>query len=173
MRYPVILSILACSVIIIGCDAIIGSDRDASAPIQTGKSEYSATIRDGTVELEIPHTFTNQRAETVYIVNCNNAFGIKLQKRAGNTWVDAVGMIIPDCLSPAIEIPEGESYDNILQIHAGLPSSDIEPRFEVDEIEGIYRIVWIDVLESFDPDSYPFGEQIPLEQRLSNTFEIR
>lgn len=172
MRYLILLSIISYSIFFAGCDAITGSGGDSTAPIQTDKSEYKAAISDGIVEFEIPHTFTNQRKGTVYIVNCNNAFALKLQKRAGNGWVDALGFVIPQCLSPAIEIGEGESFVHTIRVQAGLPSGDVEPKFEVDEVEGTYRIVWIDVLKSFNSDTYPFGEQIPLDQRVSNAFEV-
>lgn len=175
MRFLVLLSIFSLCSGTTGCDKLSGfsGGGSGSAPIETSRSVYTATIEDGTVVLDIPHTFTNGTDDTVYIVNCRESFAIKLQKRVGGAWVDAVGLVIPQCLSPVIEVAEGESYSHTLQIRAGLPSSDMEPRFEVDRVDGVYRIVWIDVLESYNSGTYPFGEQIPLEQRVSNSFEIR
>lgn len=50
------------------------------------------------------------------------------------------------------------------------------PNFTVDEIDGIYRLVWSRVLLSFDPDApaeEPFGEPIPIGERVSNSFVLR
>jgi len=175
MRYLILLSILLLSYTASGCNGIAGTGGNGpdSTAIVTSRTEYHAQIEDGTVELQIPHTFTNRTDDTVFVVNCNNAFAIKLQKKVGNEWIDAVGLVIPDCLSPAIEIASGETYNYDLKILAGTPASDNQPKFEVDRIEGTYRIVWSDVLETYSPDQYPFGEPLPLDQRVSNEFIIR
>lgn len=38
---------------------------------------------------------------------------------------------------------------------------------------GTYRIVWYGVLRSFDRDARPFGEELPVEMRVSNEFVVR
>ena len=171
-RYFTTLLVAAATLSGAACESVTVLDT-APAPIETDKMEYEAQIEDGSVEIDIPHTFKNETDAAVFVVNCHNSFAIKLQKRVGNTWVDAVGIIIPECLSPAIEIESNATFEHTLMVRAGLPSSDIQPRFEVDELEGIYRIVWIDVLETYDPDSFPFGKQIPVAMRVSNEFLIQ
>jgi len=80
--------------------------------------------------------------------------------------------IVPSCLSPPIVIPGGQQYHHKLQLFAGYPAGNVYPRFETPGINGQYRLVWHYVLSSFDGRTYPFGEELPLEQRLSKPFTL-
>lgn len=56
---------------------------------------------------------------------------------------------------------------------AGLPGNNAYPKFETDEVPGIYRLVW-GLQRTWTPDSAGpgLGEMLPLEERVSNEFRI-
>jgi hypothetical protein len=40
------------------------------------------------------------------------------------------------------------------------------------EIDGTYRLIWHQLLRTYDPNRYPFGEELPESLRVSNTFRL-
>lgn len=147
--------------------------RDTGAAFQTDSLSYTLVPTAAGLEGKISFVFTNPTRAPVYIVNCNGATSLRLEQRSGNRWVPAWSPIIQDCLSPPIVIQPGQQYSAAVHVFAGYPSSNLYPKFRVDPVPGTYRIVWIDVLRTYNPRSYPFGEALPYEQRVSNRFELR
>ena len=102
-------------------------------------------------------------------------FGIGLETNIPCTdgeWTSVWSPAIFACISPAIVIRPGRSVARQLHVFGGHPDCDCGPRFEVEDPRGMYRIVLLAVLSSFDGDAHPFGELLPLELRVSNSFEI-
>ena len=79
---------------------------------------------------------------------------------------------MPLCLSPPIIIAAGQAYQGTLQLFAGLPTNNVYPKFDTPQISGQYRLLWSGLLSSYDADAHPFGESLPLEQRISNSFRL-
>lgn len=168
-------ALAASSLLLGGCadSGILGLVlEDAGTEFRTDSGRYTLGIQEGVATLEIPFTFRNHTGRTIYVVNCNGLAPPVLEKREGERWVVAYVPAVPACLSPAIEIRDHETYHGTVHVQAWLPASLHRPKFEVDELEGTYRLVWHGVLYDFDPNRYPFGEEVELELRTGEEFFI-
>lgn len=81
--------------------------------------------------------------------------------------------VLLECLSPPIEIAPGASLNDEVDISAGKRGSNMYPQFMVDDIEGVYRLVIGSAYWSYDHNGPPWGEPVPVPDRVSNSFEIR
>ena len=142
------------------------------APIQTDATGYQLEAGSTGYAATIAFLFTNPRQAPVYVVNCGGTAPPALEKFVDGAWVRAWSPIVPLCLSPPIVIAAGEDYHGRLQLFAGYPTSNVYPQFDTPQISGEYRLVWSGVLTSYDDRVYPFGEQLPLEQRVSDPFTL-
>jgi hypothetical protein len=145
--------------------------RDIGATFQTDSVGY--TLRAGTsgYEGQIGVVFTNRTPGAVYIVNCGGATQLRLEKLVGGEWKYAWAPYIPLCLSPPITVAPGETYRTGIRVFGGYAGSKTYPQFEVGDIAGVYRAVWLNVLSSYQ-DRAPFGEVLPTELRVSNRFTL-
>lgn len=146
---------------------------DGASPLRTDRTAYTLERTARGLEVDIPFTFTNTTGRTVYVVNCNGIAPPSLVKREGRDWVTAWSPAVPLCLSPPIVIEAGTTYADTLDVVAGAPGSNVQPQFMVDEVEGTYRLVWGGVVYDYDADRQGFGEPVPAELRVSNTFVLR
>ncbi len=139
---------------------------------QTDASAYvlaaTAIGYDGTIGF----VFTNPNATPAYIVNCQGATSLRLEKRVGPAWVAAWTPAVNACLSPPIVVLPGAEYRGVVRVLDCSFLSNCGPKFAVADIPGEYRLVWNSVLSSYDHRGYPFGDPLALEQRISNTFRI-
>ena len=126
---------------------------------------------------EIPYSFTNRTGSTVYIPNCSGPFwidfGIALQMEEDGEWGGIWAPFVRLCLSPPIVIEPDEVYHATLSV-VGCLVGNCGPRLTLPPTESTpIRIKWTDALSSYDPDADPFGELIPLEERVSNSFTLQ
>jgi hypothetical protein len=163
---PAVLLVLGCAP---GSEHLLGLQQ--SPPITTDRATYELAASSIGWETTIGFTFTNPRADAVYLVNCRRIYAIVLEKEVEGRWVPGWGNITPQCLSPAIEVQPGATWTDQVHVFAGLPGSNNRPQFAFEHPQGTYRLV-LEPLVSFDPDRYPFGPSLPLEQRISNSFDI-
>lgn len=145
--------------------------RDAAA-FQTDAQEYRVTVTSHWYETAIGFTFTNPTGAPAYIVNCRGATSLLLEKWTGSEWTSVWSPVIPSCLSPPIVVQPGDTYSGAIHMVAGLPGNNLYPKFNASEVAGTYRLVWGDVLRSYNPNAYPFGDPLPLEHRVSNSFVL-
>jgi len=143
------------------------------APIVTDLASYTLERGSHGWEGEISFEYTNRTDGTISILNCNESFSLRLEKLEDGDWISAWGPAIPECLSPPIEIEPGASYVRTLPVFGGFPGSNVYPQFQVEEIDGTYRLVIESAYWNYDHDGPPWGEQLPVEERASHTFEIR
>jgi hypothetical protein len=146
--------------------------RDPTAPFQTDQLRYTLISTPDGLEGEIPYVFTNPTQSPVYIVNCNGFTRLTLEKRMDEQWVKAWEPVIEACLSEPIIVQPEQVYRAVIHVFAAHPAKDMDPKFLMDSVPGVYRLVWHRVLQNYDPDTYPFGEALPLEQRISNLFSL-
>jgi hypothetical protein len=163
---------LAAFVLVTGCDTYTGPDRDLEPPIQTEDLLYELKSDGFGLRVDIPYTFTNSTDAAVYLTNCNGAFGLHLEREVDEGWKVAWSPALPMCLSPPIVIERNETFLDTLRVRAGEFGSNSYPQFDIEDPHGIYRIVWTAALASFDANASPFGQQIPIEHRISNRFEL-
>jgi hypothetical protein len=146
--------------------------RDENAQFQTDSLAYTlGTASIGYVGV-IGVTFVNRTGATVYFVNCGGATGLSLEKRVDGQWVNVWSPVMLLCLSPPIIVAAGATYRTQISIFGGYPDGNTYPRFSVADIAGEYRAVWYSVLRTYQESSSSFGEQLPLDARISNRFSI-
>lgn len=156
----------------IGCDSADPFEREPEPLIQTDALSYTLEQASGGLMVEIPYTYENLTGGPVYHSNCNGAFSISLERFEANTWKAAWYPFRQTCLSPPIEIREGEIWETSLLVWGAPPNTNTDPAFDVVDPTGVYRIVWNEALSSYQ-DQYPFGQIIDLEHRISNRFQLK
>jgi len=148
--------------------------RDLSAAIQTD-SLIVRLRRDDVVyraRAPIGITIHNPRPDTSFIPNCNRQTGLLLEKQSGSQWVTAWGAVIPSCASPDIVIPPNGNYETVIDLLGVPKGANGVPRFTVDNIPGIYRFVWTQIVDSRTVLTQTPGRVIPIAYRRSNAFAI-
>lgn len=105
---------------------------------------------------------------TLHVMNCNGAMSVGLQRLVGNAWVNAWIPTINGCHSAPIVVRAGEPHTYALtsRPRAG---AVLHPRESHDGMiePGTYRVVWFNVLTTYDLRARPHGEELPLDERVS------
>jgi hypothetical protein len=141
------------------------------AAIKTDQSRYAFRYGWYGPEVVIVTTF-QPKDQTAYVINCNGAISTGLQRLVDGVWVHAWGAATNACLSQPIVIAPGEQHTDTITIVPGA-GAVIYPRDRRELIEpGTYRAIWNNVLTSFDINARPFGEDMPVEKRVSAPFAI-
>jgi len=141
----------------------------SEAPARTDRSAY--VVDDGVAgDATIVTTLRAPADQPLYIMNCNGASGVSLQRRVGEEWVYAWAVAMAACLSPPIVVPPGEEHTATIELRADAANvvHTLNGRLE----SGTYRVVWSGVLTSFDPDVRGFGPELAFEKRVSAPFRI-
>lgn len=142
------------------------AEAEADQPaVTTDRVRYRYAPAEHGDEVEIRSTLTAPDDQTVYIVNCNGAISIGLQRQTDGVWLNAWASIINQCLSPPIIVQPGRSHEHAFFVRRGSGSMRDDPRDTLPR--GVYRVIWNGVLTSFDEARYPFGAELPAEQRVS------
>ena len=141
-----------------------------AAPIRTDRSSY--VLRNGPQgpEATIVATLRAPAGRAVYIVNCNGASGVTLQRKVGDAWEYAWMITMNACLSPPIVVPPGGEHTSQIYLHEH--SGSVLPRRQRMIESGTYGVLWTGVLTSFDANQRGFGPELPLEQRVSAPITI-
>jgi hypothetical protein len=145
--------------------------RDLAALFQTDSLRYTLKAFSGSYDGTIGVVFTNGTPDTAFIVNCAGSTSLALEKLVDGGWVRAWSPVLPACLSPPIVIAPGRQYRSDVRIFSGYVGSNLYPQFSITDITGIYRIVWDNVLRTYQ-DRLPFGEPVGPDRRVSNRFEL-
>jgi hypothetical protein len=156
---------------LIACEGGLFAPGDVNPPIWTSAEEYVLETTSIGWEAQIPFVYENRSDGSYFLVNCNGAYDYHLEKWLNDRWVLAYTPVLPACLSPVIGIPSRSTFSGSVPIFAGYPGSNFYPKFELSDPQGIYRLV-LHPLSSFDQNAYPFGPEIPLEDRISNEFRL-
>jgi hypothetical protein len=129
-----------------------------TAPVRTDRTRYNLGE-----EITIISTFTPAR--TVYVMNCNGAITTGLQRREGDQWTNAWIATINGCFSAPIVIEPGGRHLGTLSIREDGAFPKLTP--------GTYRVVWHNVMQTFDANVHPpRGEELPIEERASAPIAI-
>jgi hypothetical protein len=145
---------------------------NGDAPIRTDSAIYHVRTTSNSHEVTIGVTFTNRSGGTAYIPTCRTTHPPVLQKWEGEQWVTVYSPAVLDCLGPPVVIEAGASHEYTYRVLASRRPNTY-PRFETQQIGGLYRLNW-HILGSWTPDGPEpgIGVELPLEQRVSNTFTI-
>jgi len=147
------------------------NESEPSTRIVTDSTAYSLRFDDPGWTTTIGFTY-RAKADTVYIVNCNGAILMNLQKLESDRWTDAWYAEGDACLSPPIVVPpSGELKGKVVVWGAefGVPSYNT---FRVSEIDGEYRLVWNQPVHHYDARPGSLGDSIPMVERVSNPFTL-
>lgn len=167
------MRILALSWLMIALACSSSGVSDPNQPMMvTDASEYDVVIGEARIEARISFQYANRSGRTIYFPNCNGVIAPILQQWNGLEWVFAWGSPQLDCLSPPVVLLPDEVYEDTLTVSAGTPGSNIYPQFQVSELSGKYRLLWLNALGSYDPDGPPWGESLPENLRSSNEFRL-
>jgi hypothetical protein len=178
-------------ILFVACSPRNDADREASArdsiadssaspqtpadgsPMQTSATVYQLRRHPAGVATEIVYTYTNSSGAPIYLVNCNGDVSPSLQREQAGKWEDAWSPIMNECLSPAVVIPAGGTYSDTLRMFVDSNHGDFYNDLVSSDGNRHYRLVWHQALSSFDSRGYPFGEKVPIEQRVSNPFVLK
>ena len=153
-----------------GCEST--TEVGLSGLLTDGTSFRLERVSGEVIRTQIPYSFTNRTGSRVFLVNCLGEFAVSLQMQQAGEWVRAWSPILLLCWSAPIVIEPGEVYRTTLDVFASLPGGSWQPYLPPPDASTAYRIVWGTGLSSYDPDQYPFGELIPLAERVSNSFTL-
>jgi hypothetical protein len=142
-----------------------------AAPIRTDRSSYVLTNGSQGPEATIVATLHGPADQTLYILNCNGASGLTLQRRSGEDWVYSWVIGMNACASAPIVVPPGGEHTDRIYLHerAGAVPEPVGGRL----VSGTYRVVWTGVHTSFDANTQRYGPELPLEQRVSAPIAIQ
>ena len=123
---------------------------------------------------EIPYSFTNRTGSKVYLLNCRGDFDIRVQVEEAGYWTHFWSPVLRACLSPPIVIEPGEVYETTVDVVGCTSGGSCGPRLTLPPTASTrYRILWGDARSTYDHDGPPWGEVIPLEERVSNSFTLQ
>jgi hypothetical protein len=146
--------------------------RDVDAWFQTDSLSYTLS-NDGMYTAKITVEFTNKTAATTYVANCNGISAWRLEKLTNGQWNGVWTAIIPSCASRPIAVAPNAIYKPAVQFYAGLPGTNVVPKFDTYPIDGIYRMVWTSGPSLTLVDTFSTDNLLPLSQRTSNVFALR
>jgi hypothetical protein len=141
------------------------------APVRTDRTRYVLTNGPQGLEATIVSTLRAPANTTLYILNCNGAKSVTLQRLVSGAWVWSWTVAMNACLSPPIVVPAGGEHSASVYVHERSGGVSYPAGAKMIE-SGTYRIVWTGVLTSFDANREGFGPELPLELRVSAPFEI-
>jgi hypothetical protein len=141
-------------------------------PITTDRTHYTARTGPYGDEIAIASTFTAPADRDVYLLNCNGAFTTGLQRRVGDAWAEAWTASTNGCASQPILVRAGTRHSGELLIRRGSGGAPYPGTSDGELEPGQYRVVWYGVVTS--PDAYASRpeNELPLEQRVSDTIVI-
>lgn len=147
--------------------------KDSDPAISTDRERYVLRAGEFGPEVAIVARFRAPEDRAVYVMNCNGAISSRLQRQVGDGWVDAWAATVNGCLSEPIAIAAGGNHTATVLVR---PRSGavLYPGGKQDGMieEGTYRLVWDRVLTSFNRQARPVGPELPLTQRISNSFQV-
>lgn len=145
--------------------------RDDDSLIQTDKDDYQFVPVGDHIGFSVGYIYTNTQSDTLYIANCNGAFGVALQRRNGNVWTTIWSPELPACLSSPIVIAPNKTLSGQINISGAKPGASNFPDFPAGDLDGVYRLVFFDVVKHYRMGD-GFGDPVAEEFRVSNDFNV-
>lgn len=154
----------------VACGSPMEIERDLGAAIQTDRLTYQLRVIEGGLEADIELSFRNVTEMQVFVVNCGGVPRFRLEKLVDDEWAPAWSRAQFACLSPPIVVEPDGRYDYVLSIFGGDPDCGCSPRFTIEPVSGIYRIVLDGAFHSVDGAGAGQGDTLDVEKRSSNRF---
>ena len=157
---------------LLACDSPLGVNQIEGPLLQTEALEYRLIETAIGYETEIPYSFTNRTGSKVFLANCKGNVSPGLERNHDGQWVPDWTPVKLMCLSSPVVILRGDEYHDTLRVFAGPFGSNLHPQFKSEDVGGVYRLRWEGAYSTYDPDQYPFGKELPLGLRVSNSFVL-
>jgi hypothetical protein len=163
-------------VALLGCEGPpeadeVGLSERSPASIRTDSSAYFLHFDDPVWTTRIGFSYRAE-ADTIYVMNCNGAILMNLQKLEVGGWTDAWYAEGNQCLSPPLLIPPNTEFRGEALIWGADSGQRSYNTFRVPEIDGEYRLVWNQPVHHYHPSSGNFGDTLQLANRVSNQFTL-
>lgn len=137
------------------------------APVETDRPRYVMQEGPFGPETTIVSTYTAPSNQDVYLINCNGAFAVGLQRPKGDQWEHVWAPGMNACMSAPIVIRAGESRQSTIVVDSGADAAVSSRQSETKIGTGTYRVIWHGLLGSYDANASPPGTDLPVEQRVS------
>ncbi len=146
---------------------------DDDAPITTDRERYTPEDFGDYVRYTVKTSYTNPTQASVYLAPCGyEPPSDYLERFDGETWrASTFNHPCPAVPAPAVEVVPGGTFDATLTLDASR-SPNAEPGFGTDLVPGVHRFVFA-VVSGVDEEGFANDNLLPLEQRVSNAFELR
>ncbi len=146
---------------------------DDDAPIATDKERYTPEDFGDYVRYTIKATYTNPTEKSVYLAPCGfEPPDYRLQRFTDNAWQASDYATVCAGVGgvPATEIQPDESFTVTLTLDA-FRSANVFPQLGIDLVPGVHRFNF-SIVASVDDAGVADNDLLPLEQRVSNAFEL-
>jgi hypothetical protein len=148
-------------------------ERDPEPLLQTDALLYELVRDEVGYSTRIAYTFRNGTGEAVAIPNCRKDTRPMLQKERDGRWYDAWEPYRDRCESPPVVIGVGETFTDTLDLFGAPPGSNVLPAFVFPEVQGVYRLFWVQARPAADSTGAPDpGRRLDMELRVSNPFVL-
>jgi hypothetical protein len=165
---PVIAALLS------SCADPYGIDLDIGPLLRTDASSYTLTENNGVMEATIPFTYENRTERDLVLEKCRGLIPPILERRSGDEWTAGWVGNDYDCDPAPYTLVAGAVYTDTLHLWAHPFGSEREPQFLSASVTGTYRLqlsnVWLNWKKEWT--SRPFGDQLPVELRVSDPFQL-
>src|SRR5687767_9595372 len=120
-----------------------------AAPVRADRTSYVLTNGPQGPEATIVTTLRAPADKSLYLLNCNGATGVSLQRKVGHEWVYAWTVMMNACMSPPIVVPPNGEHTARVYLHEHSGGVTYPQRARMIE-SGTYRVIWTGVLTSVD-----------------------
>lgn len=153
---------------------------DDDAPITTDRERYTPEDFGNYVIYTIEISYTNTTGKSVYLVPCSDTPpppAYQLERFDGGKWHFNY---LPTCRTgpidvPATEVEPGEGFTSTLTLRVytvRTPEDYGDPLLGTDIMAGVNRFAFF-IVASVNDEGGSNGNLLPLEERVSNAFELR
>jgi hypothetical protein len=151
----------------------------AAPPVRTGRDAYTFAREGEWERTSIDFVYHNPSPDTLYQPTCRgNGVGdpglsMAVQKRLDERWETVWVPVLLACLSEPILVAPGGTYRDTFEVVLHPQDTTLQPLLNTEvAVDGTYRLIWQQLLRSYDPQSYPFGEEAAETLRVSNAFRL-
>lgn len=121
----------------------IAGPRQPAVPTETwlttDRARYEVGGMPNSAVFDATVQYTNYGSTPRYFTGCGAPSEMVLQKLMGGLWVTVYGNIVAGCEGAPLVVQPGATHSFVFRIH-GAVAGLYEPRFDVDEVPGTYRV---------------------------------
>jgi hypothetical protein len=148
-------------------------ERDPGPLLQTDRLHYELVRDEVGYATRIAYTFRNETDEAVVLPNCDGDTRPMLQKERDGRWYDAWEPYRDRCESPPVVVGVGGTFADTFDVFGAPPGSNVLPAFVFPDVEGVYRLFWVQARPAVDGTGAPDMERsLDMRFKVSNPFVL-